>query len=121
MRHVQPKRRGDAGWVLWMLAGRLDAATGCGYASIEQLRKDAGVKRDVILRALAWAQEAKVLEQARRGHRITADWAPASEWRLLLLPGAARSKPRQQASQGSSEATLAPDEWGDPWISQRRS
>lgn len=70
--------------VLSMLALRLDWSTGAGFASNGQLASDAQCEERTVKRATKWAREHEMLVQTRRGHRVSAERAIASEWRLTL-------------------------------------
>jgi hypothetical protein len=72
--------------VLDRLALRMDWQTGCGAASAAQLAADADCDERTVQRATKWGRDHDMLKQTRRGHRIDAERAMASEWRLTL-PG----------------------------------
>src|SRR5258706_13818804 len=52
VRDITPKPPGGYLGVLWMLASRMDARTGCGYASRDLLAADPGVGIDTVDRPL---------------------------------------------------------------------
>jgi hypothetical protein len=102
--------------VLFMLALRLDWATGCGFASTGQLAGDSDCDERTVKRATKWGREHEMLVQARRGHRLGDGRAIASEWHLkcpsqgdtgVLLSGISRGqdsslKGTADASQGDT-------------------
>jgi len=85
VRDITPKPPGGYLGVLWMLASRMDARTGCGYASRDLLAADAGVGIDTVDRALDWARRNLLVHRAARGHRIKNGVSAASEWQLQRL------------------------------------
>jgi hypothetical protein len=128
--------------VLTMLSLRVNWYTGRGFASTQMLMDDADASKSTVVRATGWARHAQLLLQTRRGHRISAEVAIASEWELQLTQGVTRdtlaatqgvngSDPRcqqappkvsaethhQESSSSDSSTSIVgePPELADPW------
>ena len=117
VRDTKPKPPGSGLAVLWMLASRMDPATGCGFASVRDLADLTGVSDDTVGRATGWALERFLLRRARRGHRVKDGAYPATEWQLQLPEpnphgrGLGEPKPAEEPTQtGRREAQVRPSQ-----------
>lgn len=66
-----------------LAADCLDFGTGAGYCSARTLAERSGKARSTVMRALELGRKAGLIEQTRRGHRITNETKIASEWRII--------------------------------------
>lgn len=81
--------------VLFMLASRLDPATGCGWTTREHLTADAGVGKTTAGLALAWAAEHFLLRKLERGH-YRGDGTTTGTWWALTGAAACTSTSAQE-------------------------
>ena len=110
--------------VLISLALRMDWSTSQGFASADQLARDADCEERTVRRATTWARTAGLIERTRRGHRISAERVIASEWRLTRPPSQpdtgdllGKSQPDTDDRLGKSQPDNRPDptgQWGPP-------
>jgi hypothetical protein len=84
------KPPGAQGLVLWMLATRLDPATGCGWTTEDDLAdlSQAGIR--TVRAALRWAQDNLLLRRTVRGHHTGTGQSTGSHWVLLDPTGRKR-------------------------------
>lgn len=71
----------------------LDFSTGAGYCSVKTLRERTGKGRTVVIGALELARKAGLIEQTKRGHRLTDNSKIASEWQVIYPPMPTGTRP----------------------------
>jgi hypothetical protein len=83
-RDYQPKPPGKGGLILWMLATRMDPATGCGWTTEEDLAALAGATKSpkTARVALAWAERRGLARRLVVGRHLIGGGATASLWCL---------------------------------------
>jgi hypothetical protein len=105
--------------VLAMIAARVNAKTGCGRMSREDLLGDLTVvSKEAVTKATVWALRVGLLTQLQRGHRLGDGSTTKSLW-ALSDPGASTSKAGLAAVEADSQEPDSPLLRSDPREPQR--